>query len=968
MNRKITIWCIGLFAILFMFPGHSMSAPVRKPVLDSVYYYIKVDTSGVDLGYLKAADAEGGDVTLSAGATKGDDFAMWKVLDNEPMDTDNKYTLVNRKCDTLRFDPVRTQTDTVATIRAGGICNIWLDLVFNEDSRNQFETSYREDLVSYTYYLTMRSDGVVMFSAGDSENPQLNFSIERVSELPDPATYYRLKVDTTGVPGVAPLGFLSADTINRPDGGPDTLAVAKTLRDDLSLWKFEVDTIVYDTTFFQLRNKGTGNILAFDIPGQDTIACLKEDGTLNQWRIPFFMEENGIGRLMVRDTLAHKDYYLGLQHAGTQDTIVMLAADTVQYRCLKFVIEEDGYVPALPDSSIVDSTMVYKVKYVNGPYAGKYLGANPRGRDSVLLNKVYAHLPDGQFVVYRDNKYTLMNRAGNVTTGRYTRANENEDKHFYETDSLSVVYDDSGEVVPNRYTTKKPYDETGRRDTFEILPIDFNIATEKLNPYLGYKYLRFGELSSFSYAFSYTSADTLNGRVIGYDPADSLAVLLAEGDTMQFVLEVTEPNITQGAPAIAGIPALERLAYRLRSKEDSTLYFSVQADSLAVDTIPYTSSFFLKEDTVLVPEPEKKGYYFIENSNTVSVRKLLADSTKHFNLVPIDSTDTHLFELIQKDRYVAEEDPYEYLTELLYGRGLYELSADVYGESRYLTKNYYHYAVLGKEGESMLRSGSYTPADFHLWIDTARGPGYNPVKPSFYIVKDVDSTSLTALQPLNISGYFLHVMDSASLSEHDDYVVEIDGKTYNRVNFVKAHRRSAGELLLDTTSRAQFRDSVGFAGKNEQAINEYRFYLQYVDENDNDDRYYIVTEQGYGGKPGVRGYLSINPSDNPSDRKLYVGPRDGVSIVPLTVFRASMVSNEVIPPVVEEVTKKITVIGGNGQVDIRNATGLRVIVYNVVGQQVADKILTADQETIPVSRGVLIVKIGDKTTRKVIVR
>ena len=455
--------------------------------------------------------------------------------------------------------------------------------------------------------------------------------------------------------------------------------------------------------------------------------------------------------------------------------------------------------------------------------------------------------------------------------------------------------------------------------------------------------------------------------MIGYDPADSLAVLLAEGDTMQFVLEVAEPNITQGAPAIAGIPALERLAYRLRSKEDSTLYFSVQADSLAVDTIPYTSSFFLKEDTVLVPEPEEKGYYFIENSNTVSVRKLLADSTKHFNLVPIDSTDIHLFTLTPKDRYVAEEDPYEYLTELLYGRGLYELSADVYGESRYLTKNYYHYAVLGKEGESMLRSGSYTPADFHLWIDTARGPGYNPVKPSFYIVKDVDSTSLTASQPLNISGYFLHVMDSASLPEHDDYVVEIDGKTYNRVNFVKAHRRSAGELLLDTTSRAQFRDSVGFAGKNEQAINEYRFYLQYVDEND-DDRCYIVTEQGYGGKPGIRGYLSINPSDNPSDRKLYVGPRDGVSIVPLTVSRASMVSNEVIPPVVEEVTKKITVIGGNGQVDIRNATGLRVIVYNVVGQQVADKILTADQETIPVSRGVLIVKIGDKTTRKVIVR
>jgi hypothetical protein len=81
-----------------------------------------------------------------------------------------------------------------------------------------------------------------------------------------------------------------------------------------------------------------------------------------------------------------------------------------------------------------------------------------------------------------------------------------------------------------------------------------------------------------------------------------------------------------------------------------------------------------------------------------------------------------------------------------------------------------------------------------------------------------------------------------------------------------------------------------------------------------------------------------------------------------------MVSNEVLPPVVEEVTKKVTVIGRNGQVDIRNAMGERVVIYNVVGQQVADKVLTADHETIPVSRGILIVKIGEKITRKVLVR
>ena len=61
-------------------------------------------------------------------------------------------------------------------------------------------------------------------------------------------------------------------------------------------------------------------------------------------------------------------------------------------------------------------------------------------------------------------------------------------------------------------------------------------------------------------------------------------------------------------------------------------------------------------------------------------------------------------------------------------------------------------------------------------------------------------------------------------------------------------------------------------------------------------------------------------------------------------------------------------IGGSGQVTVLHAAGMRVTIYNVVGQQVADRVIASDKETIPVSRGILIVKAGEKTTRKVIVR
>jgi hypothetical protein len=486
------------------------------------------------------------------------------------------------------------------------------------------------------------------------------------------------------------------------------------------------------------------------------------------------------------------------------------------------------------------------------------------------------------------------------------------------------------------------------------------METRKFNPYLGYGRPDTVGLDLSAFVISYASTDTLNGRVMGYEHSDSLLVLLPDGDTAQFVLGVSG-IYSGGAPEIAGIPRLERLAYHLRAHDDTTLYISVRAnDSIAMDTVPHQASFFLKEDTV----PDVVKYYFVENMPVE--RKLLVDSTKHFNPVSIDSVDVHLFVLIRKERYPAEEDPYEYLTyeELLEnfsGPGLYEFSADIVTYHRYLTKNFYDYAFLGMEGESMLRAGSYMPSDFHLWIDTARGPGFNPLKPSFYIVKEVD----TIPSKFNISGYFLHVMDSTSLPDHDEYVVKTIGGDYeyNRLNFVKANRYSGNELLLASSVALRARDSVGFAGKNEDAINEYRFYLQ---KTDNSGEYYIVTEQGYG-QNGKRGYLSV--MDGTNNTRLYVGPRSDSYARPLTVSVASRVSNEtVLPPKPEETSKKIAVIGGDGQVAVHNALGESVTVFNVLGQRIADKVISSDRETIPVSRGILIVKVGGSVTQKVVVK
>jgi hypothetical protein len=491
------------------------------------------------------------------------------------------------------------------------------------------------------------------------------------------------------------------------------------------------------------------------------------------------------------------------------------------------------------------------------------------------------------------------------------------------------------------------------------------METKKSDPHLGYKYVLPEMLDTSAYIFSYSSNDTLNMRVMGYERSDS--TMLLTGDTMQFVLNVSR-TYSEGAPTIGEIPQLERFSYHLRTFGDTTLYASVRADdTLRLDTVPRQASFFLKEDTI--PRDGDSIYYFVEDNPSV-VRKLLVDSTKRFGLAPIDTIPVHLFKMTHRSRYPLEEDPYVYLTydSLLKrhsGIGLYEIIAIDPAYDNYLTKNYYNYAALAKEGESsMLRAGSYEPSDFHLWIDTARGPGFNPEKPSFYIVRDVDTIS----DRYRISGYFLHVMDSTSVPSHDEYVVSTLGGDYeyNRVNFVKATRHSANELLLESPVM-RTRDSVGFAGKNENAINEYRFYLQLV-YSDRLDVYYIVTEQGYYGEGNdgvynLRGYLSY------VNGKVFIGSRneDACSV---KISVANRVSNEVVRPVPppEEIRKELTVAGGHSQVIISNAMGERIRIFNVVGQLIADRTLSSDKETIVAPRGILIVKIGDVKTQKVIVK
>ena len=71
----------------------------------------------------------------------------------------------------------------------------------------------------------------------------------------------------------------------------------------------------------------------------------------------------------------------------------------------------------------------------------------------------------------------------------------------------------------------------------------------------------------------------------------------------------------------------------------------------------------------------------------------------------------------------------------------------------------------------------------------------------------------------------------------------------------------------------------------------------------------------------------------------------------------------------EEITaSEVTVIAGNGQITIAGAAGKKVVVSNILGQVVANTVLTSDNATIAAPQGVVVVAVEGEEAVKAIVK
>ena len=70
----------------------------------------------------------------------------------------------------------------------------------------------------------------------------------------------------------------------------------------------------------------------------------------------------------------------------------------------------------------------------------------------------------------------------------------------------------------------------------------------------------------------------------------------------------------------------------------------------------------------------------------------------------------------------------------------------------------------------------------------------------------------------------------------------------------------------------------------------------------------------------------------------------------------------------EITTSEVKVIAGDGQITISGAAGKQVVVSNILGQVVANTVLTSDNVTIAAPQGVVVVAVEGEEAVKAIVK
>lgn len=251
------------------------------------------------------------------------------------------------------------------------------------------------------------------------------------------------------------------------------------------------------------------------------------------------------------------------------------------------------------------------------------------------------------------------------------------------------------------------------------------------------------------------------------------------------------------------------------------------------------------------------------------------------------------------------------------------------------------YVALSEKNEGIVAIETAVSEDLTFWLDTADSKA---TLPAFYISKGMNKGTKAA-DTDRLFMYF--AQDSAN------YFVEKEGvkNPYEWSNgeakiIFKAATLANADTLVTTANGKTINVAVaGDVNGTQGGLNNFRFQIFKAD--DAEDAYVV---RNAGGQYLVSIANQLQLGDKKDALKLYA--EEGMSPVANDAINVSSIS----------------VISKNGAIIVKGAQGKKVVVSNVLGQTIANTVVSSDEATIAAPQGVVVVAVEGEAAVKAIVK
>ena len=246
--------------------------------------------------------------------------------------------------------------------------------------------------------------------------------------------------------------------------------------------------------------------------------------------------------------------------------------------------------------------------------------------------------------------------------------------------------------------------------------------------------------------------------------------------------------------------------------------------------------------------------------------------------------------------------------------------------------------------ENALKAANYTAEDFTFWLDTAAYTrnGETLVAPSYYVTRGVAADTTTKVDAHRM--YMYNAADSAAKATVNKEQYLAYGST--RVIFREAQRYGADSLIVAGDTLTLDGKKTATIAKPKAGVNNFRFnFLQAKDE--------------------AEGVYNIKSGDN------YLRNLNGVLVIGDAEEAVKVTVNTTEAPTANEANPSVSevkVIATEGGVQIVGAEGKKVVVSNILGQVIANTVLSSSDATIAAPAGVVVVAIEGEDAVKAIVK